>query len=740
MKLPVATNPWDCGSNARNLAVAFRPSSDVISLVARFIHSWPSSRPAHFLDESERCQRLVQTLAGYPLLPSGVFPVDDPFEPLAAEALSLSLLLDDWSPLVRNSLRAEILWLDRLRRAESLIDGVVIPADQWLRLILGWLMAGLAVREPDGIHDNVLFDVLYDAEEREGGYRKTTAIAARLTTALQLDLIEKPYPGDFGRPQGDTGVAEYLWWARRGAPLNINRRGLAQSPQLFEPWTGTMEVKFHRIQSWLTESPSSGNGPKPLRATAVRGASQFLEIVMSQLRHRLLSELGAGNVLIDGGGRLRIRCPESDSARQHLATLVQQTLNDLFLEGRMRDRFEALIARLVDVDPCDLEGREDQVPQLRRLAWALVPPLSVTFGNEDPSEQRLVRIPIRRGLIVAQAGIGPGHEGVRKRAWKRGERGLDLASRIRVELGVLAPRLRLLDLRLGASPKVDSARPLPRTTGHCIQVLHLDLNRVGDLFSRARNSDSEQAARRNFRFTAHWLLAIRRTCEELARPSAPEVLMIGGDDLLVATRSATGDLLAFALRLHDQLGPLNHELPPCDGVSFAAGLARQLVETPGTTQMLFETAGILGDKAKHTWRNDEGLASKEVSEPSGVTALELSRVGTGRRCSVVAAARIGEFVPQAASSPQVIKTIDLGPITNPWSFANPVTDQQRKLVLEEVQSSGKEAIPPFEVRIDELEGRASLIVFDAQQSAGYAKHDAQSPCCLAPCSPGSIRT
>lgn len=723
-----ATNPWDCEAQGRHLPAPEHSAADLLAAVARLIHSWPDSTPSHMVDESERCRRLAQAVAGYPLLPGGVFPVDDPFEPLATEALAIGLAFDNWPPLARHSLRAEILWLDRLRFARSPLFGIDDPQFPWLRLTLAWLVAGASRGEP--CEDSILFDVLHDAEVRDGELRKVRAIAEGLIAAARMYRQGQPFPAGFGRVDSEGGLAQHLWWARLGKSLNLNRRGETPPPVLPLLSTATMEVKFHRIQSWLTRAPTED---APLRTAAVRGASQLLEIVMSQIRHRLLTELGVGNILIDGGGRLRMRCSASAADQKALAVMVRDVIDNVFQESHVRHLLVSLITRSELEAYGNQQMEHDLSERLRELAWELIPPLSVRFGREGALDQMELRVPVLRRVAQHRGLRRDRQPERRRRAWRRSERALDMASRIRVEFGVLAPRMRLLDLRLGRSIGVRAALPLPRATDQCWQILSIDLNRVGDLFTRERGSNPEHAGRRSFRLTAHWLLAVRKACEEVGQLVAAEVLIIGGDDLLVASRSADADLLGFAQRLHEHLNPLNEELPPCDGISFCAGLARQSEDTRRTSSQLFDEASFLEKLAKQTWREDVGIETGDAQRGQIDPARhKVHRIAGGRRGSVIVVGLPGgDPAPQTITRRQVAN-LDLGEIAAGWQLAAPLTAEQAQHLEEELGFNGIAPVPPFEIVLDEINEKVTLIIYDSDGLQPLAPRcsAAQAPCCL----------
>ena len=668
-----AQNPWYCGTEEplrrrqRDRGGEPIARDGILRLLARRLHDWPDDTPLRLHPEAERLRRLLDTVAGYPEITAGSLPFDQPFRTEAAEALELALALDGWAPLAgRHGLRAELLWLDRVQRSGLAVTGLELQPGHWLQLVTAWLLGGLAA--PDAIEpdaDVVLLDLLYDPEERPhaGGAIRG---AAELLTAAALGRrhpeLAKPSPDPRHDKQRLGAVAEWLWWCRLGTPLAPDDPRPA--PRLgLDDGRATVEVTFHRIQAWMTSVPGGTEQTQAeprltrLYGAMVRGASDLLEATTSALRSALLARLGPGALLVDGGARLCFRCPADDRADVEAA--IHRTIDDLLAPhgglGRRYAGILALLARdgLLRGDGDSPEAREER----RRLAWSALPALSVTFverGEDDGGAGPTgpVRVPVRRRwpMPVLAAAPGPPDRDSRR------EYRMCLPARLRVEVGVLMPRDRLLRVRFrDATDRVDLQK-LPSVRTAFRQLLVADLNRVGALLARARDPrlDAEATARRSFRFTALWLTAVARTVVAFDHSNLPEVLVLGGDDLVVGTRLDDANLLAFTERLHAELAAFNAELPPCDGVSFSAGL----VTVGGrrtSSQRSLEAAYRLKERAKRRWRSEI-----EPDDISDETAVQLAGDGP-RRSSLVLCAPASEPQPgDGVSSDEVSRVLDLG--------------------------------------------------------------------------------
>jgi hypothetical protein len=661
----VASNPWDCTAWSRPLPLPEVGAAELLWRLARLLYQWPDEIPPHLRSAEERRRRIVDVVAGYPELVGGGHPFDQPLHADSADALELALALDSWPPLAGGqSLRAEILWLDRIRRRNAGAGDHRLNAEDWLSLTLAWLLAGVAT--PGATEVNaalVLFDVLYDVQVREGGAKLAKRVAEGLVAAAECLAAGRPFPTGFAKLSTDGGdlgrIAEHLWWLRTGNPLEIGEREVLRQPAAkgerhaaevrvhrtvhhppaaIEEPTGVIEVRFHRIQSWLlggTDVLAAAPNTMPLPGAIQRGASHLLEGILSAIRRALLDELGAGSLLVDGGGRLRFRCAADAAEHRRLDCLVCETIDGLFYPtGTLGRRFAGVLQALQAQGHLGAGGSERR---LRQLAWAVIPPLSISFhgGGEDAGAAARRPRPVRRAWRepdfpeVSPAAGNP-------KAFLRAERQMSLPMRVRMEIGVLAPRERLLRVRFARGAGNGAGASLPRGDEPFEQLLFADLNRVGELFARCRDAglpDREALARRSFRFTAHWLLAVTRTAVELDQPSMPEVLILGGDDLLIGTRVPTGELMPFATRLHERLGRLNAELPSCDGISLCAGLVRR-AGSRRTGRDLLDAATRLEGIGKLRWKR-EVLSPSVPADTAGADSLVENRIGSGRRMSLI---------------------------------------------------------------------------------------------------------
>jgi hypothetical protein len=295
----------------------------------------------------------------------------------------------------------------------------------------------------------------------------------------------------------------------------------------------------------------------------------------------------------------------------------------------------------------------DRLAARRELAWASIPSLSVTlYDRFDPDQGDILPLAVPFKFWSSQPrlpAIWPTHSS--KSGFRRAEQPMSPVRRLFVEIGVETPHVRQLSVRLSDLAGDQLPPRLLTATTPAQQVLILDLNRLGALFTRRRDyNDPEATSRRSVRFTAHWLLAIRRTTYDLDAAAQAQIMVLGGDDLVVATRTRDVDLTEYPMRLQNHLMMLNQELPKCDRLSFSAGMARRVDPAPGRT--LYEAALALERLGKQLWKQE--ALSQDV--PHSGSAIPLSVLITRlppkqRPCVIVAApADIALQLPTASEA------------------------------------------------------------------------------------------
>jgi hypothetical protein len=96
-----ASNPWDCSDWSRALPRPEVSGAEVLWRLARLLYQWPDAVPLHQRSEEVRRRRLIEAIAGYPELPGGGHPFDQPFHPRLVAAARRPAVPARRDPLAR---------------------------------------------------------------------------------------------------------------------------------------------------------------------------------------------------------------------------------------------------------------------------------------------------------------------------------------------------------------------------------------------------------------------------------------------------------------------------------------------------------------------------------------------------------------------------------------------------------------------------------------------------------------
>lgn len=681
-----ASNPWPCMDVKETIRTTGLDANPILYGIAKRLHAWPSPVPLCYATDDDRYHRLILTLAGYPFIDQSFRPYDRPLLSGANQALMIARELDNMAPLAsRTSLRSELLWIDKMKHSEmTLPENESIHPEDWVCATLAWLLAGFLVRMDRPRLEKtfvLLLKVIFD-RQAVSSISKTVLQAAKdlvlLTHTRHLDAgnINKEHPyliktvSDYRVAKNKGQVANriravvfLLWHYRTRTNLYLDKKEgrIAVSPpeMVVLEDSCTLDVRFHYIQEWLLSSEVPG-----VLGNIVRnGASILLECMVSTIRTALLSDLGPGRLLIDGGGRIRFRC-RTDQQNQ-LRRLLERTIDHMFFEDQpMGARFKSIV---------HLMFKTYRIPQehtdrfRRKLAWETCPPLSIRFMEDEGGRPKWLMPPADTPILAGNLRVptqiriaGPGLEHL---AGCEGEPTADNSPiilkardiyrnrhvlyccpvcKLRLEVGVVVPWKESLDAVFSQSHIPDSIVN-NRGIDPVSQMAMIDLNGVGRLFKRkrvSRNTDQqagldrliEQFSRRSFRFSVHWLLVVFDVMHQGIRENRYELFSLGGDDLLVATRNPEVDLYKEVLEpLHAALSDINRELPPCDALSFCAGLLKR--SKPGGS-VTIEHCMRLEAHAKSEWKQqyvgersrtkqshdtDMGIAFSSIGLPTNLT-------------------------------------------------------------------------------------------------------------------------
>ena len=264
-------------------------------LMGHIMRNWPGTKLTAEEKPHVRHKRLVEMIAGYPVVLSGKRPLDIPINQLSIEALNLSLYFDGIADGFNNnnsewaSLRTTLLDWDL--HDEGLHDKNLKPPS-FAKLHKPFLQFL--------IHHIETFEQIEKLdEEASNRYKLDKSNFLRALHAYTTDRMTFwPNDEDFETRKEivDKKIGKFL--------LHIPTSGLNEQKDSYYEHT----VKFKKIQKWIQWYSNKEGVDSPLdenaRHNLLIGASAFLEGAFAKIRSRILAEKRPGSITIDGGGRI----------------------------------------------------------------------------------------------------------------------------------------------------------------------------------------------------------------------------------------------------------------------------------------------------------------------------------------------------------------------------------------------------------------------------------------------------
>ncbi|MEW6260915.1 MAG: hypothetical protein AB1547_13570 [Thermodesulfobacteriota bacterium] len=637
----------------------------LIVVIAQILCNWPDPCPLYLHDVTTRYKRLLRTIAGYPEILPGILPNDQPLHPLAKQAQELSFNLDSWPPLAgKGSLRSELLWLDQMRSDQCFFCDQTPSEELWLKIILAWTFAGL---QPAGFFDEgshpIVLDLLFDPEELPKAVKDIKRIQGELmicnricdhaVVAKDFATQVNPLPENQINP---VKFAQFLWWVRSRTALIRGRENSrkadpsTKAPKPVEPpmpkeQGGIMEVRFHHIKQWLIDIASNSTNHKTedkFFGIALRGASFFLEAVISSIRIGLIDRLGVGNLIIDGGHRLQFRYGSRHQPEDLYALIIDIIDRLLYPGGPIYRRFGIIFhmphvkKHFKSMDRAEANGHDTPL-FLRELAWHLVPTICITFPSSKMDSTCLPFRQVWQDTLIEHkvpcAAI--------KNAYHRRLIPMSLRKRIFTEIGVFVPRERILGLHISEAVHSKKTDGLPMSTDPIVKMLLIDLNGIGHLFEwlyvSGKDADHEaidyleRISRCSFRFLVNWLNIIRNAVWAFGPTAVPEPLILAGDDLVIGARNSNTHLLGFAMRLYEGIVEMNNQLPADKAITFCGLLFDDLTTRSDRAMLLFR-AMVWEKQLKEIWQDEiarQGNLGAEVPMVEDFKNCRWIRMGYG---------------------------------------------------------------------------------------------------------------
>ena len=509
-----APNPWDESNllvaDGQNISVA-----DILTLVREMLLDWPSMNGQNSvrIDLRLRHERLVRIIAGYPEIESNRVPLDWPLNPKSIRSFKVSLLLDSIrSPDGTTSLRSALL--NKSRSMRGLDDDKFVSAHKrLLTLLFNGIRIERGQDNPNGFlaDETKLLIALHSTDNNEmSNYWPWNEMKVLSIANCNHYKIRKG--------QLESGWCE--GWLDGSKDLEFN---LLESEKIYS-------VKIQKIQSWIKQWSQNKFS---IGGKIIRGASAFLENMMSHLRHVIIKSHGVSSIIIDGGGRIVFIGNEKSGA------LINDSLTGMFsISNNNVPFFNNELLQLVRIwNPKGKIRSQDFALFASSISSECLPPYSVIqlvkddFFDIDKSKNITDYEPrgLQTGCPLCES------EDIGDRSWN---------SEIMDKDSKICLMHRLLYFIGSTQRKLDSTTR-PNGIGYSFDLRNrkllrfcaIDLNSLGALFTSNRDIEADYVSlnRRCFRFNAQWWNIIHKLLED----EKLEIDRIGawiaaGDDILLA--------------------------------------------------------------------------------------------------------------------------------------------------------------------------------------------------------------
>ena len=680
-----APNPWR--GPGEHLDTGNLSGTEILEGLTEIIGSWPGEKTA-VIDPQDRHLRFVLAVAGYPEVESSTRPFDMPLSGKSTRCLNISRMIDSVVGMHQNtSLRSSILNNDlHLRSSKGAEDEKALESchKECLSLLFARLRqidgAELPTREDDTYRpeEEALLAVLhsYDNDRRLKWWpslrRLTNTEKGDFSHIIGSAMLAREMPDRTKHPE------EFEKWRRLKESEKkekwLTNNGISDRFSFNSDDKIPLTFQFHYVQSWLRRNfPSIAPGQNQ---RFLRGASIFLELAVSECRHRIAREVGIGSITADGGGRVSFLCPKEDELKMR-GLLEKSVFEFLMILGTGEDgeeegsfarnnvRFDSTIRKWGRCCELRSQAAGDTTPAGRltrqnarlwsREIGSKLPPFSITDHdiNPDTGQDALTRLSRRfENDGSPRKLINQPRDQACSFCPPIGSPELDRPQSLSHRMGVSQPTKEDLDKEeicpfhrlmflLGHDQRLRDSTlraPGPEDTTHqridtggqrkVTSISRVDGNSLGIIFQERHDNDFDQESelhdrrrRRSFRFNTVWWTSLQKAVDVPGLGDRVAAWVTAGDDVVLAeygmvngeTRQA-GESLRTAL---DSWARALSEVDEMDEemfLSFGAGLSLRKEPESESRQIqeMMEIAGLREESSKRRWK------SKIDSERSGV--------------------------------------------------------------------------------------------------------------------------
>jgi len=324
--MPSSRSPWGAGQQTEKKWSMFETEYETpFGLMGHLMRNWPGTRLTSEQEPAVRHRRLVEMIAGYPVIVNGNRPLDIPIHHLSVDALNLSLYFDGIAVNVDpelseySSLRTVLLDWD-LHQVN--LHKVVNTQKSFFNLhrpFLHFLIHHIEqFEEIDKLDDGVKLN-----------FQLEKSNFLRALHSFSTNRVDMCWPKNKFEP----AMNEELKALEQGFLLDVHEsevsehepNGLRINYDIYYEHS----VKFEKIQKWIEWYSSKVAVDYPLKDNVKHklmiGASAFLEGAFAKLRSRVLSEKRPGSITIDGGGRICFISTKKDE-KEWIQTIINESL------------------------------------------------------------------------------------------------------------------------------------------------------------------------------------------------------------------------------------------------------------------------------------------------------------------------------------------------------------------------------------------------------------------------------
>ena len=275
-------------------------------LLTELLQQWPEKTLTAEENYEIRMKRLVESIAGYPLISVGRRPLDFPSHPMSPIALALSLYLDQIpspEPKLNDAMGYLGSWY-------SLRNYVLMCSVNGQKIELAKLTFNIieTIRNFENEHMNTTF---YPPDKLEVDERRFLSVLH----SSGHDRIE------FWPQTNENGI-------NFGSSINLTYRR-----NNFLETYNYHEFKFKKIQTWIKKWVANTEDYSKKSQNFITGTSVILESLFARIRSLLLrseNHIGVGGICIDGGGRISYYSKNKpDEEQKFIRNFVNNSLLDL---------------------------------------------------------------------------------------------------------------------------------------------------------------------------------------------------------------------------------------------------------------------------------------------------------------------------------------------------------------------------------------------------------------------------